>query len=156
MYSSIRLPAITRCSTRRTGSCGHPSAQYFVSNFGSGLTSTLARENYQTLAFLDTSARAVATQGYDPVTKLDVDISSSLVGRFSKLDKLIALPLSGVPVTGIVLLEEGPMLVSARPILTSESKGPVGGVLLMGCYLGATRSGSIGAKNPLESLGWPA
>jgi PAS domain S-box-containing protein len=113
----------------------HPSAQYLRTNFGSGLTSTLARENYQTLAFLDTSARAVATQGYDPVTKLDVDISSSLVGRFSKLDKLIALPLSGVPVTGIVLLEEGPMLVSARPILTSESKGPVGGVLLMGCYL---------------------
>ena len=114
---------------------GHPSARYLRSNFGSGVTSTLARENYQTLAFLDTSAKAVATLAYDPATKLDVDISSGLVGHFSKRDKLIALPLSGIPVTGIVLLKEGPMLVSARPILTSESKGPVGGVLLMGCYL---------------------
>jgi PAS domain S-box-containing protein len=114
---------------------GHPSEQYLQTNFGSGVTSTLARENYQALAFLDTAAREVATRAYDPATKLDGDISSGLVGHFSKRDKLIALPLSGVPVTGIVLLEEGPMLVSARPILTSESKGPVGGVLLMGCYL---------------------
>jgi len=114
---------------------GHPSAQYLRTNFGSGATSTLARENYQTLAFLDTSGRPVATQAYDPATKLDIDISPSLVGHFSKRDKLIALPLAGIPVTGVVLIKEGPMLVSARPILTSEGEGPIGGVLLMGCYL---------------------
>jgi PAS domain S-box-containing protein len=112
-----------------------PSAQYLRTNFGSGVTSTLARENYQTLAFLDTSAKPVAVEAYDPSRELDVEVSPSLVRHFSKRDRLIALPLSGVPVTGIVLLEEGPMLVSARPILTSEGKGPVGGVLLMGCYL---------------------
>ncbi|MCK4259462.1 MAG: diguanylate cyclase [Halanaerobiales bacterium] len=38
-------------------------------------------------------------------------------------------PLSGVK--GIVMLPEGPMLVSSRPILTSELEGPVSGSLIL-------------------------
>jgi PAS domain S-box-containing protein len=114
---------------------GNPSAGYLRANYGNGPSSTLARENYQALAFLNTAAKIVAVQGYDPVTGLDIGISRSLALHFSKQDKLVALPLAGTAVTGIVLLEEGPMLVTARPILTSENKGPVRGVLFMGCYL---------------------
>jgi PAS domain S-box-containing protein len=112
-----------------------PSVDYIRSNFGSGATSTLARENYQILAFLDLSGHAVATKSYDPAKRLDVDISPSLAAHFSKLDRLVALPLAGSEVTGIVLVKEGPLLVSSQPILTSEGKGPIGGILIMGCYL---------------------
>jgi PAS domain S-box-containing protein len=114
---------------------GQPSEDYLRANFGSGGTGTLARENYQALAFLDTASKTVAAKGYDPAKGLDVEIPASLTGHFTKKDKLVALPLAGAPVTGIVLVKDGPMLVSARPILTSESKGPVRGVLLMGSYL---------------------
>jgi hypothetical protein len=36
---------------------------------------------------------------------------------------------------GMFLLPEGPLIVTARPILTSEGKGPSHGVLIMGRYL---------------------
>jgi PAS domain S-box-containing protein len=114
---------------------GHPTAEYLRSNFGSGPTSTLARENYQALAFLDPAAKLVASQGYDQEKQRDIGISRSLAGHFSKFDKLAALPLAGSSLNGILVAKEGPLLVSARPILTSEGQGPCRGVLLMGTYL---------------------
>jgi PAS domain S-box-containing protein len=38
-------------------------------------------------------------------------------------------------VSGIIMLPDGPMLVSSRPILTSESEGPIRGSLVMGRFL---------------------
>jgi PAS domain S-box-containing protein len=112
-----------------------PSKNYLRINFGSGPTSTLARLNYQAMALLDPAAKIAASIGYDPATGLDVNISPSLAAHFSVQDKLLALPLAGTTVTGVVLIKEGPMLVSAQPILTSEGKGPIRGVILMGSYL---------------------
>ncbi len=40
-------------------------------------------------------------------------------------------------ITGFVLLPESPLLIAARPILTSESKGPIHGALVVGRYLDA-------------------
>ncbi|WP_250121460.1 EAL domain-containing protein [Chroococcidiopsis sp. CCMEE 29] len=37
--------------------------------------------------------------------------------------------------TGVILLPEGPILIAARPILDSNSKGPSRGTLIMGRYL---------------------
>jgi len=113
----------------------NPSASYIRSNFGTGPTSTLARENYQALVFIDPKAKVVAAEGYDPKTEKDISISPALAAHFSTTDGLLAPPLAGKPVSGFMLIDQAPMLVSARPILTSESKGPVGGVLLMGSYL---------------------
>jgi len=38
-------------------------------------------------------------------------------------------------VAGIILLKEGPMLIDARPVITSQFKGPIRGTLIMGHYL---------------------
>ena len=40
-------------------------------------------------------------------------------------------------VQGLVALEEGPMIIAARPILTSNKEGPSHGTLIMGRYLDA-------------------
>jgi PAS domain S-box-containing protein len=40
-------------------------------------------------------------------------------------------------VKGIILLKKAPLLISSRPILTSEGKGPIQGTLIMGRYLDA-------------------
>jgi PAS domain S-box-containing protein len=129
---------------------GNPSADYLRSDFGSGANSTLARENYQALAFLDSDAKLIASQGYDPATERDIGISRNLSAHFSKRDKLAALPLAGTPLTGLVLIEEGPMLVSARPILPSANEGPTRGVLLMGCYLKQRDLVRLGRKTHLD------
>jgi PAS domain S-box-containing protein len=47
-------------------------------------------------------------------------------------------------ITGILLLPEGPLLVSCRPILDSFGKGPSPGLLLMGRQLDSTETGYIG------------
>ena len=113
----------------------HPTEKYMRANFGTGVIGTLARENYQALAFLDREAKVVASQGFDAATNLDVPISRDLKTHFFASDKLLTSPMANIPVSGFVLLREGPMIVSARPIVTSEGKGPVRGCLLMGSYL---------------------
>ncbi len=40
-------------------------------------------------------------------------------------------------VTGLLMLPEGPLLLAARPILTSEGAGPPAGTLILGRYLNA-------------------
>jgi len=112
-----------------------PSASYIRSNFGTGSTSTLARENYQALVFIDPHAKVVAAEGYDPRWGQGTAISPALAAHFSTNDALLAKPLADQALSGFMLIDGSPMLISARPILTSESKGPVAGVLIMGSYL---------------------
>jgi sensor domain CHASE-containing protein len=112
-----------------------PSDAFLRGNFASGPNGNMARLNYQALAFIDTASRIVAAKGYNPATGLDIGISQGLTLHFLMQDKLIALPLAGTTVTGVFLVKEGPMLVSAQPILPSQGQGPVRGVLFMGSYL---------------------
>jgi sensor domain CHASE-containing protein len=43
--------------------------------------------------------------------------------------------LGEVKVSGIYLTGQGPLIISARPILTSENKGPVKGTVIMGRFI---------------------
>ena len=49
-------------------------------------------------------------------------------------------------ISGIVLLEDGPMLVVSQPILTSTGEGPINGTLIMGRYLDASMINQIEGK----------
>lgn len=44
-------------------------------------------------------------------------------------------PLGDVTVAGIFMTEQGPMLISSRPILNSNNEGPVRGAFIMGRFL---------------------
>src|SRR5262249_4102014 len=44
---------------------------------------------------------------------------------------------------GLLMLPRGPMLVTARPIITSKGTGPVRGTLIVGRYLGSTQIDSL-------------
>ena len=47
-------------------------------------------------------------------------------------------PLATVFITGILITERGPLLISSRPIINNENQGPVRGVLIMGRLLNST------------------
>jgi two-component system, NtrC family, sensor kinase len=49
--------------------------------------------------------------------------------------KTNAEDLGEVKVSGIYLTSQGPLIISSRPILTSENKGPVKGTLIMGRFI---------------------
>lgn len=60
--------------------------------------------------------------------------------KFTESDPLIRLnpygkPSGGMTNAGIIITEKGPMLICARPILTSNNEGPMAGTLLMGRFL---------------------
>lgn len=128
----------------------HRTEEYIKASYGYGPVSTLARENYQALALLDTAAQMVASEGYDPARRLQCEISASLASHFTKSDRIAALPLTGIGVAGILLVKEGPMLISAHAILPSENRGPVRGVLLMGSYLKRQDLESLDRKTHLN------
>ncbi len=126
------------------------SPAYLHSNYGEGVQSTLARENYQVLAFVDTAGHVIASKGYDPKIRRDVEIAPDIMARLSAKNRLISQALSGVPISGILLAKGAPMLIAALPILNSEENKPLNGVLVMGSYLKPEDIEQLGRTARLE------
>lgn len=69
--------------------------------------------------------------------------------RGATLPAALALPaadgleLSELKRTGVIATERGPLLLSVRPILTSDNQGPVAGTMVMGRLLNATLLGAL-------------
>ncbi len=104
--------------------------------------SNLIGESLNTLrvnavAFVDAEGRIVYSTGFDSKTKQKTDFPVQLMERLRAGDAL--LQHSGVDDnhTGFFVADEGPMLLTARPIIPSSRKGPVRGTLVVGRYLGA-------------------
>lgn len=53
------------------------------------------------------------------------------------LPKASGRELAALKRTGVIATEKGPLLLSVRPILTSDNQGPVGGTMVMGRLLNA-------------------
>ncbi|MEP0916997.1 ATP-binding protein [Leptolyngbya sp. DQ-M1] len=85
--------------------------------------------------FVDVQGRIVYGTGFDLKTKQLQPIPSLPKPLTKQL--LLEQARTNGPVTGIFVLPEGPMLMTCQPILTSEGKGPVRGVLIFGRYIDA-------------------
>jgi sensor domain CHASE-containing protein len=59
-------------------------------------------------------------------------------------------------VTGIMMTAKGPMLVSSRPILTSQQKGPPAGTLVMGRFLDDSLVKVLAEQTRVDFQLWPA
>ncbi|MFT6400592.1 MAG: diguanylate cyclase (GGDEF)-like protein, partial [Bradymonadia bacterium] len=57
-------------------------------------------------------------------------------------------------VVGAMATEAGPMLVSYRPILTSQNEGPVRGAIVMGRLLDDTMLSTLSEQTHVDALGW--
>ncbi len=95
--------------------------------------STFAGLRIDFIVYLDTSGEIVFAEGFDPDNEEEIPIPPDL-GQY--LELLTVEDADGQR-TGILPLIENPLLVAARPILTSEDEGPARGTLLMGRYLDA-------------------
>ncbi len=127
-----------------------PTAAYLHSDYGEGVNSTLARENYQVLAIVNKRGEVIAAKAYDPLAQADTTIAPDILAHLTLRESLITQPLSGSGIRGIFLAKQAPLFVSALPILDSESRRPVAGVLLMGCYLKGRDLKRIGRVTQLE------
>ncbi|MGC9524970.1 MAG: CHASE4 domain-containing protein [Limnospira sp.] len=93
---------------------------------------------------VDAGGQIVFSKGFDLDLEAEVPVPASLSehlrsGRLLFSEKTPSCSHDGeavpCPAVGILMLPEGPLLLSVRPILTSVAKGPSRGILLVGRYL---------------------
>ena len=107
---------------------------YIESNFPEdGSTPLYLKLNL--LAIVNSANQLVFTQGADLNTETAVPLSQDFLTEFSAYIPLLNQTELNGSSQGIVTLSESPMLVASRPIVTSDAKGPVRGVVVMGRYL---------------------
>ena len=107
--------------------------EYITSNLK---PSTFVDDKINVLYICDTTGRVVWGQVRD--LKVDgaelIDIQEFPAEKLPPGHPLLSTN-SDVGVSGVFLTERGPMLVAARPIITSDGKGPTRGTLIMGRLL---------------------
>jgi sensor domain CHASE-containing protein len=108
------------------------NTEYVQSNLIDG---TFIELKLNLMMFIYSSGRNVFTKAFDLQNEEEIAIPSGLQEHLSSDSPLVAHPDTESSTTGIVLLSEGPMLVSFQPVLTSEDAGPIRGTLIMARYL---------------------
>lgn len=97
---------------------------------------TLSNLRLNLILFIDPYDQLVFAKAVDFQAKSELPVPQNLLNNLFSKGNLVCHTESDM-FKGIILLPEGPMLISSQPILTSAWKGPVGGTLIMGRYLGS-------------------
>ncbi len=116
------------------------NAAYIRSNLVEGMYDITGLDM---MAFVRPDGKPVWARSFDFTSRRMRPLPSSLLSRLRTGDMLLRRPLSGQPAFGILDLPQGPLLVAALPILTSERKGPPRGVLIVGQYFDADLVGRL-------------
>jgi len=116
---------------------GSLSIDYIESNL---LLPTFVESSINLIYFYDTQGKPIWGKVYDLDTKETLHLPIFLEPHLPKTHSLIPhqseqIPLAEIRVSGIFMTEQGPMLISSHPILTSKNEGPTRGTLIMGRFL---------------------
>lgn len=109
-----------------------PSSAYIRSNLAD---TTFLDNRLHLIAFLDVTGQIIYSQAFDLIRGKKIALPANLKELIS-LDSPIAKQLrTKGDITGLILINDKPMLIAATPILTSERKGPSRGTLVLARYL---------------------
>ncbi len=97
--------------------------------------SAFANLKLNLMVFVHSSGRVVIAKGYDLSRRTEVPAPASLAEHLTRDSLLLNHPDDKSGVQGVVVLPEGPLLVAALPILTSQDEGPSRGTLIFGRWL---------------------
>ncbi len=101
--------------------------------------------------WVHSSGRIVSGTGFNLKTKQKTSIPAAIRKHLFVNDLLLQHSNLKSNHTGIILLPEGPMLISSRPIVTTKGQGPIRGTLIVGRYLDAVEIQKL-AKTTRSSL----
>ena len=87
------------------------------------------------ILIIDPSGKVVFGKAFDLIEQKTIPIPESLIRRIKPGDVLLQNTDVKSHVSGILLLPEGPLMLAARPILTSLKQGPIHGTMIMGRFL---------------------
>ncbi len=108
------------------------NGEYIESNLIDG-TFTELRLNL--MLFINSSGQIVFGKAFDLYNEEEIPVPQALQEHLSANDLLVHHLDTESSIRGTILINEGPVLIASRPILTSEDEGPIRGALIMGRYL---------------------
>ena len=86
------------------------------------------------MVFVNTSGDVVYGRGFDLSNSTEVSIPEGMMQQLSSNGLLWNYSSLESEIDGVLLLPEKPVLVASKPILTSQSEGPIAGALIMGRF----------------------
>ena len=123
---------------------------YLEVNF---IDATFADPELNFILIIDNSGHLVHGEAFDLNTGEEVPIPESLQEHISD-EALIRHEGVDDSVIGIILLPEGPLLVSSRPIVTSEREGPIEGTIIMAQFMDSSVVGALSGTIHLPLALW--
>jgi sensor domain CHASE-containing protein len=96
---------------------------------------TFQAANLDTILIVNEFGEQVYSKAFDRLAGREVPVGTDFLEHFSPGSDLLEHNTVRSRHKGILLLDEKPMLVVARPIVTSRFEGPIGGTFVFGRYL---------------------
>lgn len=135
--------------------------EYIESNLMLDTSFVNNRVNFMT--FISSSGQVVYAKGFDLIKEETAAAPEGIQEYLPPDDAPIQEPDAKNGIRGVLLLPEGPVLIAAEPILTSERTGPSRGTLIWGRYLNSAEVERLSqlthlslAVFPLDDTGLPA
>lgn len=104
---------------------------YFTANLNEN---SIAIIKLNIIEYVDSSGRVVFGTEMDLETKKKIPVPESFAQFLSLHPELTKHTDVNSAIAGVAVLPEGPLLIASRPILTSQSEGPIRGTLIFGRY----------------------
>ena len=96
---------------------------------------TFQQGGFNCMLFINSTGQLVYGKAFDLQNDTQIPLAADLMTLVASHPLLWSFNSTSGYSRGIILLTEGPLLFSSRPILTSAGLGPVRGALIMGEYL---------------------
>jgi PAS domain S-box-containing protein len=97
------------------------------------------------VAIFDEHGTLIFSKGFDPERGGETFLPVGLKDHLQPNSLLVRHTSPESHVSGILMLPDGPALVDSRPVLTSDSRGPVAGTVVMGRLLDSNEISHLGA-----------
>lgn len=101
------------------------------------LDATFTNLKINLIVYINNAGNIVYAKGFDLTKNSAVPVPDGLKKEISGQQLLLQNANSPQAISGILTLSEGSMMIGACPIIHSDGKGPVGGILLMGRFIDA-------------------
>jgi sensor domain CHASE-containing protein/nitrogen-specific signal transduction histidine kinase len=110
---------------------------------------TFAGARFNLIMIFNSSDQLVFGKAYDLEEDREIPIPQSFYGHLTSNSLLLNHEDIESTLNGVILLPEEPMIISSRPILTSEDEGPIRGTLIMGRFFDAAKIAELSATTQL-------
>jgi signal transduction histidine kinase len=102
------------------------------------------------LLITDSTGGVIYSKAYDLAEEAEAPVPAGFTEYLEVPDRLLRHVTEDSVTKGILLLPEGIMVLSSRPIITSNETGPTRGTMIMGRYLDAARVEHLAALTHTE------